>query len=179
MTASLSWSVEAKDYITYLCAQPGVTIVAHNAMFDIPRLRANGVTISDEVLDKRLFDSMWGAVVAQPDLHKGLGRAATVYLDLEPWKFESLKNADREWYGAKDAFVTAWLARQEIAVLKSLGMWNLFMGQGGHPGPGVMATLPELELMTAGGLKTDREWALWKSHYLVRRNLRYEKLWAR
>jgi hypothetical protein len=180
VTASLPWTEESRLYVQHLFDLPDRLFVGHNVMnFDIPRLVLNGVTISNEVIEHHVFCSMWGAVVIQPDLHKGLGRATTVYLDVAPWKWSMLKNANMEYYGAKDAFVTWFLAKQEIAVLKKLGVWNLFMGQGNHPGPGVMATIPVLEEMTLGGLRTDRALALYWSHYLERRNLRYEKMWAR
>jgi DNA polymerase I-like protein with 3'-5' exonuclease and polymerase domains len=122
---------------------------------------------------------MFGAVVLQPDLHKGLGRCATVYLDVTPWKWTSLKDAFPELYAAKDALVTAWLARVQITVMKMLGMWNLFMGQGTHPGPGVMATLPELERLTREGLLLDQDGAAKWVHKLERQLFRYLTMWLR
>jgi DNA polymerase I-like protein with 3'-5' exonuclease and polymerase domains len=126
-----------------------------------------------------VFCSMFGAVVIQPDLHKGLGRCATIYLDVTPWKWHALKDAEPELYAAKDALVTAWLAKIEIITLKRLGMWNLFMGVGGHPGPGVMETLPELERMHAEGILLDHDGAAKWVHKLERRLFRLMTLWTR
>jgi hypothetical protein len=173
------WSEEVRLMSERIFARPGVTFVVHNSTFDIPRLQMNGVYIAQEVIDQRVYCSMFGAVVVQPDLHKGLGRVATVYLDVTPWKWDCLKNEKPELYAAKDVLVTRWLGMIESITMKSLGMWNLFMGQGDHPGPGVMATLPELELLTRGGLLLDRVGATAWVKKLDRRLLRYTKLWVR
>jgi hypothetical protein len=63
-------------------------------------------------------------------------------------------------YAGRDAFYTCWLAYQEIAVMKELGVWKLFMGLDGHPGPGVMATIPELSLMSSGGIRVNKKNAM-------------------
>lgn len=179
-TASLPWNSLIRDYLSSLfCAENGTIFLFHNSQFDMPRLRANGVSIPEGVIDKRSFCTMFGAVILQPDLMKGLGSAATIYMDLEPWKWRWLSEANPELYSAKDAYVTAWLGRQEIAVMKSLGSWNLAMGQGGHPGPGCMATLPTLSDMTREGIRTNREEAERWCYYLERKELRLQKLWAK
>ena len=179
VTACLTWSARVCDLMTRIFARENVMFAVHNSMFDIPRLIKNGVFISQKCIDTQIFDTMFAAVVLQPDLHKGLGRCATIFLDVTPWKWDCLKNAFSELYAAKDALVTAWLAKIQIIVLKQLGMWNLFTGQGDHPGPGVCATLPELQAMTDGGLLLDRVGAMKWVHQLERRLLRYTVLWTR
>ena len=187
-TFVLDWSEDARVFVGSLFLLPGRTYAIHNSQFDVPRLMANGVTISQKVLDTQVFDTMFAAVTIQPDLHKALGRVASLYLDLTPWKTSSrnenspwrvMVNADPYTYAAKDAFVTAWIAKQEIVVMKNLGCWNLFMGQGGHPGPGEMATLPVLEEMSRGGILIDSAGATIWNRMLQRRLLRYMKMWSR
>lgn len=179
-TAVLDWSEDARVYVEKLFALPGRTFIIHNSQFDLPRLIANGVHIAQHVIDRQVFCSMFGAVTIQPDLYKGLGSAATVYVDCGPWKWEELKTLrGAKYYAAKDAFITAWLGIQEIAVMKKLGCWNLFMGQGGHPGPGVMETLPEIEAMTRGGIRTNKPYATTWCARLERHQLRLEKMWSK
>ncbi len=185
VTASLEWTVEARDFMTYLFNLPGRYYAVHNSPFDIPRLVANGVHISDEVLDHRIIDTMFGAVILQPDLHKSLARAITVYHDLKPWKgsrgsmWSELSKQDPRFYSAKDAFVTAWLAISLIKVMKSLGCWNLFMGEGGHPGPGVCATIRELTRMNREGIRLDRPYAEKYVARMEKHQLRLEQMWGK
>lgn len=179
VTASLEWSQETRDFIGRIFALPKRIYAIHNSPFDIPRLVMNGVPITQKVIDEQIFDTMFGSVVLQPDLHKGLGRIASVYLDLTPWKWRKLSDQNPRLYSAKDALVTYWLAVQEINAMKQLGCWDLYMGQGAHPGPGVMATIPELTLMSAGGLKLNRARALELGGRLQRKLLRLLKLWSR
>ncbi len=187
-TAALDWGEGARVYMERMFALPGRVFAVHNSPFDIPRLRANGVTITQQVVERSLFDTMFGAVQVQPDLHKALGRVASLYLDIEPWKTASKKEvshwramvkADPRAYSAKDSFNTYWIAVQLIAVMKDLGAWKYYMGQEGHPGPGIMATLPELAEMSRGGIRTNREKASQVCPRLERRLLAYLKLWTR
>lgn len=179
ISASIAWDLNAVDLLNKLFERPDLLFAFHNSPFDVPRLQSNGVNITEEVLNKQVFDTMFGAVTLQPDLLKGLGAAATIYLDCQPWKWKSLSTASPIFYSAKDAFITAWLAKQEIKVMQSLGLWNLFMGKGKHPGPGVMATIPELTDMNVKGIRTNREYALWWTPFLERKQLRLEKLWGK
>lgn len=186
-TAVLQWTEGARAYVEKLFALPNRIFAIHNEPFDIPRLVLNGVTISQRVLDKQIFCTMFGASTLQPDLHKALGRVASLYLDIEPWKTSSRK--DTHWrimvhsdpiiYAGKDAFNTNWIARQEIAVMKDLGVWNLYTGSGDHPGPGVMATIPELSEMTRGGIRTNKKYAQKMCEQMEKRQFQYLKLWGR
>lgn len=187
-TAVLDWDEDARRFLDKMFANKKRRWAVHNSPFDIPRLRKNGVVIPQEVIDRRLIDTMFGAVVVQPALHKALGRVATVYLDIEPWKTSSrnekshwraMVNADPKVYAGKDAFHTYYIAVQLEAVMKDLGMWNLFMGVGGHPGPGVMETIPELALMTEGGIRVDKGIAQKFCEQREKRQFRYLKLWKK
>jgi len=187
-TAALEWTEGARLWVEKLFKSDRLFAV-HNSPFDIPRLVANGVKIDREkVIDKKLFDTMFGAVVVQPDCHKALGRVASLYLDMGPWKTSSRNKVPTHWrlmveadprrYAAKDSLATVWIARCLIGVMKDLGCWNLFMGQGGHPGPGVMATIPELSEMSRGGLRIARDYSRVMCAHLERRLFRYLKLWT-
>lgn len=179
-TASLAWDAIVREYLAGMFAREDETIYAfHNSQFDLPRLLAANLHIPQAVIDRRMFCTMFGAVILQPDLPKGLGSVAPVYLDVFPWKWRWLSERDPVHYSAKDAYVTAWLARQEIAQMKRLGSWRLAMGRDGFPGPGVMETLPELSRMSREGIRTNRPEAIRWAHYLERHLLRLEKLWAR
>jgi DNA polymerase family A/3'-5' exonuclease len=199
-TVVLEWTEDARLWLEKMFATKRIFAV-HNSPFDIPRLVANGVYISQKVIDEQVFDTMFGAVVVQPDLHKALGRVASLYLDMSPWKTSSRKEnshwrimvkADPVRYAGKDAFATKWIADSLIAIMKSLGCWNLYMGQPWvtqnkkgetvttpYPGPGVMATIPELSLMSRGGLRTNRTYASIMCSKLETRLFRYLKLWTR
>jgi DNA polymerase I-like protein with 3'-5' exonuclease and polymerase domains len=183
-TAALDWHEGTRVYIERLMNKPGRVIAFHNSPFDVPRLRVNGVSIPDSI---QMFDTMFAFVNVQPDLHKALGRACSVLLDLRPWKTSSRNKVDTHWramvksdprgYAAKDSFNTYWLATQLIAIMKDLGAWKYFMGVDGHPGPGVMATLPVLSEMSSGGIRVSRERALHLQPLLEKRAFRYAKLW--
>jgi len=184
-TAALDWSEGTRVYVERLINKPGRLIVFHNSPFDVPRLRVNGVEIPDTV---KMFDTMFAFVNVQPDLHKALGRACSVLLDLRPWKTSSRK-PDSHWramvkgdgrvYAAKDAFNTYWLAVQLTAIMKDLGAWDYFMGEGNHPGPGVMATIPVLTDMSRGGIRVSRARARALQPRLERRQLAYMQMWKR
>jgi DNA polymerase I-like protein with 3'-5' exonuclease and polymerase domains len=186
-TAVIEWDKDIRDYLSRMFALPKRIFVFHNSPFDLPRLVANGVNIAPSVIETSTFDTMFGGVQVQPDLHKALGRMASLYLDIEPWKTSSRKEtshwramvkSDPKMYAAKDSFNTYWIAVQLIAIMKDLGVWNYFMGQNGHPGPGVMATLPELAEMSRGGLRTNREYAREVCPKLEKRLMRYLTLWT-
>lgn len=186
-TAALDWTEGARLWVEKLFKTKRLFAV-HNSPFDIPRLLANGVNIAPAVIDTRVFDTMFGAVVVQPDLHKSLGRVASLYIDMGPWKTASRNKVPTHWrvmvnanprkYAAKDSFATVWIAKSLIAIMKSLGCWNLYMGQGGHPGPGVMATIPELSDMSRGGLRTNKADSRKFCLMLERRLFAYLKLWT-
>lgn len=175
-THSLPWTEESRlftDRQIRLAYERGATVVFHNGPFDIPRLQNAGVTIPDGLIYR---DTMMNAVLLQPDLPKGLGKVASIYLDLYPWKWDSIKDADARFYSAKDSFVTARLERVLTSHTEELGMTKLFMGGEGFPGPGMMPTIRELMSVTAGGIKTDRAFIeRWCDELRVENLQRYQK----
>lgn len=179
VSATLKWDLDVRNFITSVFALPGRYFALHNSQFDLPRLVRAEVFISEQALRRCMFDTMFAGVVVQPDLLKGLGKMATVYLDVLPWKWHILSSADPEFYSAKDAFVTARLAQTLMAIMKDLGTWDLFMGQNGYPGPGVMATLPTLTRATREGIRIDHNAARVWCGRLQRHLLRLMKLWTR
>ena len=178
-TATIPWGVETRDFLNYLFSTHTGYFSFHNSPFDVPRLIRAGVVIPEATRYHRIIDTLYAAVVVQPDLHKGLGRVASLYLDLLPWKWDVLKGNYSQHYSAKDAYVTALLAVVLKATMQKLGQWPLFMGEENHPGPGMMATVPTLIDMSERGIKTDRVWAMQESRRLERRMWRYELMWGR
>lgn len=177
VSASLEWNEEVRALVEHVFRTHEGYFTLHNSPFDLPRLVANGVNIYTETIERRVFDTMFGAVVIQPDLHKSLGRVASLYLDCEPWKWRSLSEADPRRYSALDAYMTALLAQQEARVMQSLGVWNLFMGQGNHPGPGEMATIPTLTEASRNGIPLNVEYVRKWMPKLERNLQRLENLW--
>ena len=157
-THTLPWDEPTRQYVErqiHLCKR---WLVMHNgSAFDIPRLKAAGVEITEEMEAKNVYDTMYGAVVAQPDLRKGLGAAASVYLDVYPWKWKTIAQEDDELYSALDAFITARLFLDGLRPFtKQMRMWPLVTGEAYPWGPGVMATLPCLSDMTRQGLRVNK-----------------------
>ena len=119
-THTLPWNLQTKRWVQEqfdYAAEHGILLVAHNSMFDIPRLKAAGIVFSDKC---KFFDTMLAGVMLQPDLPKGLGRMAPLYLNIGPWKWRHLSSANPELYSALDSFVTALLAIEQIAAMKEL-----------------------------------------------------------
>lgn len=175
-SCTLKWSPAVQDYTERQLAVKGRLFILHNMMFDRRILAVNGVCVPDDI---QIFDSMLCAVVLQPDLPKGLGKVASLYLNCRPWKWRYLIEMNPAYYSAKDSFMTALLAIKEIEHLKTLGMWDLFMGGNGYPGPGEMKTIPTLMEMTANGVKVDLVIAKAYATRLRKHLLRLEKMWAK
>ena len=167
-THTLPWTAKT---VVWLRRQLQATtmVIMHNSDFDVPIMRAHGVTVPEAT---PVFDTMLAAVYVQPDLHKGLGRCSSVYLNLLPWKWRHLSEADPVYYSAKDAYVTALLFNCLSQFMKDLDSWDFFTKI-------QMVALPELSRMGQDGVLTDpvrvRRW----SKLLVRRMERYNKLWAK
>lgn len=110
-TWSAEWNSTSRDATTALLEDPSLTIVVHNAAFDLPRLEMARVP----KLKGRLWDSMYAAQLLAPAMPKGLGKTATVHLDLRPWKH--LNVAEPARYNAMDAFVEARLALEQMRLI--------------------------------------------------------------
>lgn len=179
VTATIPWDIHAQRFMTRLFSRPDTIFALHNSPFDLPRLVQAGVAISEHTLHHDIFDTMFAGVTVQPDLLKGLGAMAPVYLDTHPWKWLSISHADPQKYSAKDSYVTALLACALIGIMKDLGTFNLFMGRGNHPGPGVMATLPMLTESSRIGIRINRPFALAWTKRMEKHLLKLLKMWNR
>lgn len=136
---SLAWPL-GRALTRELLSQPGPKI-AHNAAFDVPRLRLAGVEVRG-----LLWDTMLAHQLLQPDLPKSLDTVSSLVLDTPHWKHTS--ETDPEWYNVMDAAITFHLYTPLRAGLKTDGMLDLFENT-------IMPTLPTLIAMTERGLRLD------------------------
>lgn len=139
-TMAMDWNEEVRDYSRQLLGNPRYVKYAHNATFDVPRLRDAGCPVVAPI-----FDTMLGGQLLQPDLPKALGKMASVYLDAREWK--SLSEADPYFYSAKDSFMTARLSMEITHRLNRLGMMPLAQR--------LMSNLPTLLSMHEDGIRVD------------------------
>lgn len=121
-----------------LKSDPEVTLILHNSSFDLPRLDAID-------FEAKLFDTMHAAQLLNPDLPKGLERAATMHLDLRPWKH--LFQDRPAVYNAMDARVTYALAMKQAAILEATGQRPVFET--------MMRAMPTLMKLTLKGIRVD------------------------
>jgi hypothetical protein len=112
---------------------------------------------------------MYAAQLLQPDLPKGLGRAASIYLDLTPWKHTA--DDQPEAYNAKDAYVTLrlrHLLRQDIVATGQLRVFE-----------NMMKAQEAIRHMHERGLRVDVErLGSWKEE-LLRDQMRAHARWPR
>jgi hypothetical protein len=174
-THTLKWTKEHADWLQRQINLATGWLIFHNRPFDVPRLRDAGLVIPEG----KIYDSMYGAVVVQPDLRKGLGCVVPVYCDTYPWKWERLSKADPNLYSALDGFKTARLCLDGLwPTTKQMRMWPLVTGEDFRWGPGIMATIPELSNMTEGGLRINRPFAEEWSNRLSDELLTLHREWA-
>lgn len=161
-THTLPWDETTREWLDRQIRNVRKYILIHNRSFDVPRLQAAGIHLSSE--DNRLVDTMYWAVVIQPDLLKGLGAVASLYLDTYPWKWKFISESDPELYSALDAFKTARVFLDGLAPMaKGLRMWSLLTGEDYQWGPGIMPTIPVLTDMHESGIQINRAFAEEKS----------------
>lgn len=139
-TMALMWNDEVRDYARQYLGSGRYTKYAHNATFDVPRLRDAGAPVAGPV-----FDTMYGGQLLQPDLPKALGKMSSVYLDAREWK--STFEVDPDYYSAKDSFMTISLANEIEHYLKKVGMLSLAWR--------LMDSIPVLLDMHEQGIKVD------------------------
>ena len=139
-TMALMWNEEVREYARQYLGSPRYTKYAHNATFDVPRLRDAGAPVAGPV-----FDTMYGGQLLQPDLPKALGKMSSVYCDAHEWK--SAYEVDPDFYSAKDSFMTLCLANEIESYLKLTGMKDLAWR--------LMDSIPILLSMHEEGLKVD------------------------
>lgn len=110
-TVAFPWTEEVRLWAQRQFDRPGVIWIGHNLMFDVPRLKLAGIVFGDDMV---FFDTMLAAAMMQPDVPKGLGKVGSMYLDVRPWKWRTLSEADEDLYSALDAFHTWCLAVEQL-----------------------------------------------------------------
>lgn len=119
---SLSWSavtVRARRLVALAFADPRLTVVMHNQLYDRPVLRRHGMEVVTKSDDTMLMHHS-----AFPGLSHNLQRVGTQYFAISPWKAEYRAGDDSRHelltYNAKDTLVTARLrAPLQIAIKKT------------------------------------------------------------
>ena len=114
-TVAYPWTEEVRLWAQQQFDQPDVLWIGHNLMFDIPRLKLAGIVFPENAV---FFDTMLAAAMLQPDVPKGLGKVASMYLDTRPWKWPSLVEKDEDVYSALDAWNTRLVALQLIDAMQ-------------------------------------------------------------
>lgn len=114
-TVAYPWTEEVRLWAQQQFDQPDVLWIGHNLMFDIPRLKMAGIVFPENAV---FFDTMLAAAMLQPDVPKGLGKVASMYLDTRPWKWPSLVENDEDLYSALDAWNTRLLALELIPAMQ-------------------------------------------------------------
>lgn len=104
-TVAFPWTEEVRTWAQRQFDRPGVTFIGHNLMFDVPRLTMAGIANLHACV---LFDTMLAAAMMQPDLPKGLGKVASMYMDIRIWK--DMSDRDEDLYSALDSWNTWHLA---------------------------------------------------------------------
>ena len=135
------WRPDTRAVAAEVLGRKDTTYVIHNASFDVPRLAASGAPVAG-----RLFDTMLGAALLQPDFKKGLNAVASFYLDCHRWKH--LAEDRPAHYNALDVIREYELYQQEVALLTETQQLGLFNDT-------IMTTLPHLIQMTKTGIRLD------------------------
>lgn len=161
-TFTLKWNDATRDWVQKYLGNPKYTKYAHNATFDVPRLRDAGAPVVPPI-----FDTMIGGQLLQPDLPKALGKMASLYLDAHEWK--SAYETDPDFYSAKDAFMTMRLGWQIAQKLRDTGMTDLAWK--------LMDTLPILLEMNEQGIRVDLHRAGKWADDLKQKMIAYEEEW--
>jgi DNA polymerase I-like protein with 3'-5' exonuclease and polymerase domains len=161
---SLPWQPPYIDLARRVLDQAG-EIIFWNQAFDLPRLLANGVTITGKVVD-----AMFAWHFLQSDLPKALGFVAPLFTCLEPWKM--LSSAAPARYSALDSAITMDTYLGIRAQLESEGRWQAFERH-------CMDTFPILVRMSEAGVMLDLDHqSKFKSRLEAERDEALEKLQA-
>jgi len=115
----LPWGSEARDLLQELVRRE-VLLIGHNLTFDLTCLSQAGVEFPE---GQKVYDTLHATSLLLPDYYKGLGRVASVYLDLYPWKH--LARVDRVRYNATDVLVTRALKGRLEGLIAEAGMTGL------------------------------------------------------
>lgn len=117
--------------------------IAHNIGFDAPRLLREGVRVPEP-----WFDTMYAALLLQPDLLKGLNGVIPLYLDTQ--RHKHLSESEPAKYNALDTIRELELYHALRAQLRETGQLELFEGT-------IMRALPTLVDMGEEGVRVDSE----------------------
>lgn len=140
VTWTSPWTPRAKEVAKSILENPSYKKIAHNIMFDTSHLSDNGIEVRGEWVC-----TMQGGAMLQPDLLKGLGRMAPLYMDLKRWKHKSENEPAK--YNALDAKIDLRLGEHVLAGLSNTGMLPLYRK--------IMETYPTLLKMTQRGIRVD------------------------
>lgn len=141
--ASVPWRPPYLDGIRNLLGSHGPKRTWNGRLFDVPRVRANGVDVGG-----RELDLMWLWHFLQPTLRRSLAFVTPFYSwSGEPWKH--LNDSQPEWYSAADADAT-WQNGEGIERdLRSQGLWQRALDH-------VVETAEVLTKMSENGLPYDQ-----------------------
>lgn len=136
------WDVAARHGTNEALSRSSVSI-AHNIGFDAPRLRREGVIVPEP-----WWDTMYAALLLQPDLLKGLNGVIPLYLDAQ--RHKHLSDAEPARYNALDTIRELELYHVLREHLVHTGQVDLFENT-------MMRALPVLVEMGEQGVRMDLE----------------------
>ncbi len=136
------WDVAARHSTVEAFSRATVSI-AHNIGFDAPRLAREGCTVPEP-----WWDTMYAALLLQPDLLKGLNGVIPLYLDAQ--RHKHLSEAEPAKYNALDTIRELELYHELRAQLIHTGQLDLFENT-------IMRALPILVQMGEEGVRVDHE----------------------
>lgn len=149
VTYSAMFSPKLYQLVFELLGEEESVKVAHNAPFDILRLRKIGIKVNGPI-----WDTMWAHQLFSPDLPKSLSMCTGLLFDVAHWKH--LAKADMEFYNRMDTGMTLKLYHKLREKLAADGLLTLFEGS-------VMPALKTLINMTETGIRVDlkkqEQWA--------------------
>lgn len=118
-SVSVPWTAMYMDGILRLLASDLAKIGWNAALFDVPRLRHEGIDVNG-----RLYDYQDGWHMVQSDLPKGLEWVTSFYTTFHPWKH--LNNSDPGLYSCIDADAALQNAIGIDRALESMGLTERF-----------------------------------------------------
>ena len=140
-TVSEPFSPKLYQLVYELLGEETSTKIAHNAPFDILRLRKIGIKVNGPI-----WDTMWAHQLFSPDLPKSLSMCCGLLFDVEHWKH--LAKADMEFYNRMDAGMTLKLYHELRRKLRDDNLLHLFENN-------VMPALATLIEMSEVGIRVD------------------------
>lgn len=123
VAGTFPWTVADREYLG-MCLDRSSVNVAHNIQYDEPQLRKNGLEVREPWWDTMICHSL-----LEPDIPKGLGKCAPLYVRTTPWKHlanESAEGYNDPVYSRKDAFIEHAIYEEQVKALEEWGMTELF-----------------------------------------------------